>query len=54
MQHAVHHPKSGQESASQQESKVAKERMRNRSLARLNPVQSMEDGRPGETGQVAQ
>lgn len=97
MQHAVHHSKSGQESASQQERKVAKEKMRNRSVARPIPVQvctcvffyvivlhvrslwcfshvvpmndcvttnnnvqghclsqSMEAGRPGETGQVAQ
>ena len=39
MQHAVHHSKSGQESASQQEAKVAKEKMRDRSLAILILVQ---------------
>lgn len=54
MQHAVHHSESRQDSASQQEVIVATEKMRNRSLARLNPVQSMEDGLPGETGQAAQ
>ena len=97
MQHVVHHSKSGQESASQQERKIAKEKMRNRSNARPIPVQvrtsvffyvivlhvrslwcfshveamndcvttnnnvqgdclsqSMEAGRLGETGQVAQ
>lgn len=39
MRHAVHHLESGQESASHQEAKVAKEKMRNPSLARLSPVQ---------------
>lgn len=39
MQHAVHHSESRQDSASQQEVIVATEKMRNRSLARLNPVQ---------------
>ena len=39
MQHAVHHSKSGQESVSQQEAKLVKEKMRNRRLARLSPVQ---------------
>lgn len=54
MQHAVHHSESRQDSASQQEVIVAEEIMRNRSLARLTPVQSTEDGLPGETGQAAQ
>ena len=39
MQHAVHHSESRQDSASQQEVIVAEEIMRNRSLARLTPVQ---------------
>ena len=39
MQHVVHHSKSGQDSASQQEVTTAKEKMRNRNLARLTPVQ---------------
>ena len=39
MQHVVHHSKSGQDSASQQEVTTAMEKMRDRSLARLTPVQ---------------
>ena len=39
VQYVVHHSKSGQESASQQEAKVAKEEKRNRRIASLIPVQ---------------